>query len=441
MNRDSSDVWKAVYDALGEFTKSEHDGQMYTEAVFTWPLSLSPTALYGALAGQWRVFWRGKREEMIAVGAGSIFRSRQLTSCELPWRIYGGIPFYADGDTDASWGGFHGAVFFIPQIEWRFSDKATCSVRYRDGNHGDKRDAVIEILANHLDFNAVPSSISSSIFRACQIVDLPERTHWLSQVEAAKDQFNKGALSKVVLSREKVIRTTAPVAPAWFLERFRNRVEPSYLFAFGTPDGLDFLGRSPERILAWNGRGVKADAIAGTKPRDRDEVLDNKEADQLVSSAKEQMEHRDVSGYVALTLSQFCPAINRAETEGLLKLEHVQHMITSFQGQLHADASALELLQALHPTPAVAGLPKNEAMDYLSRAEGWNRGWFAGSVGWYQKDAGDFAIAIRSALVGSDAVRVFAGAGIVPGSCAEHEWDETEAKMSNFTGLLESTDV
>ena len=150
------------------------------------------------------------------------------------------------------------------------------------------------------------------------------------------------------------------------------------------------------------------------------------------ASSKDLLEHRWVTDYVEAVLQQYCAEYRIKDKGALLKLQHVQHMICRYEGSLKPQFSAIELLAALHPTPAVAGVPKASALAHLRCYEGMERGWFGGSIGWLNGDSGDFAIGIRSALLDQSILRVFAGAGIVEASNPESEWHETQAKMRKF---------
>ncbi len=215
--------------------------------------------------------------------------------------------------------------------------------------------------------------------------------------------------------------------------------EESYVFAIKSPDGHCFLGRSPERLLAWKESVFQVDAIAGTRRRGVSVASDHDASRDLQLSSKDLIEHRYVSHYVAKLLKNLHLHFDKVDDEKLLQLTHVQHLRTRFQGQLTQQCDAFELLRCLHPTPAVGGLPTAEAMDFIKKYEASARGWYAGYIGWCSHGSGECAIGIRSALVYRNTIRVFAGAGIVQESDIDAEWEETEWKMQNFLKCLESS--
>ena len=135
-------------------------------------------------------------------------------------------------------------------------------------------------------------------------------------------------------------------------------------------------------------------------------------------------------------LSEFCSSISRDRTIEVLKLRHCQHLLCKVGGQLNQSDCDAEVIAKLHPTPAVGGTPKEEALHWINELEDFDRGWYAAPVGWISHDAVEFAVAIRSALVQGDTVSVYTGAGIVPGSKPKSEWNEIENKMSEFRALF-----
>jgi len=119
-----------------------------------------------------------------------------------------------------------------------------------------------------------------------------------------------------------------------------------------------------------------------------------------------------------------------------MKLVRVQHLMTGIEGELNKDISDQEILECLHPTPAVGGYPQDKAKELIAEIEPFDRGWYSGPVGWISKDSADFAVAIRSGLITKNKLRIYAGAGIVKGSDPDNEWNEIESKIATFLKVL-----
>jgi isochorismate synthase len=173
---------------------------------------------------------------------------------------------------------------------------------------------------------------------------------------------------------------------------------------------------------------VEADAVAGTAR------LDGNEADAaglaLLSDPKERREHDLVVREILAALGEICRGASADSRPALQRLRHVAHLRTRITATAAPGTHILDLVARLHPTPAVAGTPREEAMRLIRDLEPRGRGWYAGPIGWMNGDGdGDFAVGIRSAFVRNDVALLYAGAGIVAGSDPDREWDECEAKL------------
>ena len=242
-------------------------------------------------------------------------------------------------------------------------------------------------------------------------------------------------IPKMVLSRELQLSSQTPLDPWALLQRFDRRTQGHrFCFRFGSSA---FVGATPERLIALEGRFVRSDCLAGTTARHQDETLDEQLAAELLASDKNQREHAFVVSAIRDGLTDLCDTLRVGDQPSILKLPTVQHLHTSVSGRLREDAKLGKILAALHPTPAVCGVPREPARQAIRRLEGRSRGWYAGAVGWIGQDAADFAVGIRSALLHDQGAVVFAGGGIVPGSDPEAEFEETERKASGMVALLE----
>jgi isochorismate synthase EntC len=155
-----------------------------------------------------------------------------------------------------------------------------------------------------------------------------------------------------------------------------------------------------------------------------------------MASAKERNEHRLVVDFIAETLRKYCRAVQCGAAPEILKLPHVQHLRTVISGELLPETSDADLLLALHPTPAVCGVPRRTAERHIAALEPFDRGWYSAPIGWAMKDEAEFAVAIRCALVEGSRMTLFSGAGIMPDSNAEQEWREIECKIGNILRIF-----
>jgi isochorismate synthase len=193
-----------------------------------------------------------------------------------------------------------------------------------------------------------------------------------------------------------------------------------------------FLGATPERLLHKRGRQVETEALAGSIDS-RDESAERR----LQASAKDLEEHALVVSAITSALEPLCDQLELPSRPGVRSLKHLLHLCTPIQARLNRDTHVLELLERLHPTPAVGGVPTRVALECIAQTESFDRGWYAGAVGWFDAlGDGDFNVALRSGLVRSERAWLFAGAGLVRESQGALEYAETTWKLSAMLSSL-----
>ena len=208
----------------------------------------------------------------------------------------------------------------------------------------------------------------------------------------------------------------------------------SYLVGAGA---TTFLGASPELLVRREGARAQTIALAGTTRRSADPSVDDHLGEQLLRSAKDREEQAIVARRIERALDPVSVWVTAAEDPSLVRVHNVQHIATPIRAQLARSMSALELADLLHPTPAVGGEPAAVALELIPELEGFDRGWYAGGVGWTDlAEDGEFCVAIRCALLRDRTARLFAGCGIVRDSVASDELAETEIKLQALLPLL-----
>jgi isochorismate synthase len=257
---------------------------------------------------------------------------------------------------------------------------------------------------------------------------------WEDAVAAAHDAFDAGWAEKIVLSRDIFIERPEPVDPARVLAALEPR-SPSEAAFLMRARRASFLGLSPERLVCVGRDRVVSEAVAGSSgPEDPD-------GRALLESAKDRREHQHVVDHLLRRIAPFVLRPEAPEGPVVRRLGHLTHLLTPVEGVRRGAASVLEVASALHPTPAVGGVPLEPAREVIGSAEGRPRGWYTGAVGWVEPDArgsglGDLRVALRSAVVEGRSARAFVGAGLVPASTAEGEWRETALKARRLVAAL-----
>jgi len=249
---------------------------------------------------------------------------------------------------------------------------------------------------------------------------------WEGVVWDAVLRLNSGDLDKVVLARDLVATADQPVDVRWPLRRLAAQYDMCWTFHV---DGL--FGATPEMLVRREKGLVTSRVLAGTIRRTGDDEHDLTLAATLARSSKDLEEHEYAVRSVAEALAPYCSSMNVPEAPFVLHLPNVMHLATDVAGVTHTTgANVLELAAALHPSAAVGGTPTKLAVDLIDEIEGMDRGRYAGPVGWIDaRGDGEFGIALRSAELRDDQVRLFAGCGIVAGSDPESELAESQAKF------------
>jgi isochorismate synthase len=198
------------------------------------------------------------------------------------------------------------------------------------------------------------------------------------------------------------------------------------------------VGASPELLVSRRGLEIRSNPLAGSASRSGDPEEDRENARALADSAKDHEEHAIVVDAMVETLGPFCQELAWDPEPVLHETANVWHLSTRFRGILREAApSVLELVAALHPTPAVCGAPRAEALELIGELEPFDRGRYAGAVGWIDAAGdGDWVIALRCAELEGEQARLYAGAGIVADSVPEREVDETDRKFRAFLDAL-----
>jgi len=349
-----------------------------------------------------------------------------------PLRFFGGASFHPSSklEPDAVWAGFGEASFVLPRWLYGVHDgDAFLQFAFRREELASRGHLLAEIA---LAENAEPPDVES----AASVHAFPPDTSyavWQTLVDRALEAIHRGAFQKVVVARRSVVAQSISVPAS--LERLRAQNAESTVFSF-TRGGLTFLGASPERLIFLEGNRLATEALAGTIARSED---DEPAKHALLASNKDRREHQIVVDGISAALTPFSSDLDVPSSPKVRTLARVHHLATPIVGHVDRATHVLSLVGALHPTPAVSGLPKLAASEWIAEHEAFERGWYASPAGWFdEKGDGTFAVAIRSALVKSDGALIFAGVGIVDGSEPDAEYRETQLKQKTILSALGS---
>ncbi len=284
----------------------------------------------------------------------------------------------------------------------------------------------------------VVGDLPHEAFRPAQLSERPAVARYEGGVADAVARIRAGGLDKVVLARTLEVEAGRPLEAKRLLHRLRA-VEPhGYVFAAPTGAAASLVGASPELLVSLYGGQVRATPLAGTASRAGDPDEDRASAEALAASAKDREEHQVVVRAVAAALAPLCDPLSWDPAPVLLETANVWHLATRFVGRVREpSANVLDLVDALHPTPAVCGTPTDVARRVIAELEPFERGRYAGPVGWIDaRGDGEWAIALRCAELGGERATLFAGAGIVAASDPASETAETDRKFRAFLDSL-----
>jgi len=368
---------------------------------------------------------------------GVFARMRQRLAHDTPdLRYYGGFRFRPDAARGGRWQAFKAYRFVVPRFElFQKEDTVRLACNFLLGGAEENAATLhtVQSEAECLRFSAPPPL---ELPRVLERSDLPDRAAWGRLIEQALEAFADNTLQKVVLARETALRLSAAPDPATLLARLLQVARPAYAFCFHPVEDRAFLGASPECLYKRDKRHLESEALAGTRPRGESPEADAVLGEVLLGSNKDLREHRFVLRMLRGHLQRFCGALKEDEAPSLMRLRHCQHLHTRIEGELKQDGMDAALIDALHPTPAVGGTPRDSALDWIAAHEPFDRGIYAAPVGWVGHDAAEFCVAIRSGLIQGSELSLYTGAGIVPGSRPEEEWQEIETKMAAFLDAL-----
>ncbi|WP_028783548.1 isochorismate synthase [Thalassobacillus devorans] len=259
---------------------------------------------------------------------------------------------------------------------------------------------------------------------------------WKQMVKKATEDIEAGVVDKVVLAREMRLKFDENVDVAQVLQHLEDTQTNSYIFAFES-DGVQFVGATPERLVKVENQNLLSTCLAGTIPRGETPEQDEQLGQELLTDEKNLEEHQFVVRMIRDAIESCSENVDIPASPVLYPLKNLQHLYTPVRARLKQGHTLLDVVSRLHPTPALGGLPQEEAIEYIREFEPLDRGWYAGPVGWFDSNQnGEFAVAIRSALIEKNRASLFSGCGIVKDSDPEMEYEETAIKFTPMLAVL-----
>lgn len=402
-----------------------------------------------------RFFWKDPSDEIILIGLGisKQIQSDQATDrffhVEQEWQnflmdslifnpytensigpvMFGGFSFDPFKEKTSLWSKYADSLFHIPKYMLSIIKGKTFLTTNMVCTPNDDSSLFDKVMDER---SQILASLDESYdSKPANLIETKEKSpeNWKETVKVVVEDLKAGPIKKVVLARElRLLFDDFIEAEAVLCQLFKQQHD-SFIFAFES-NGDCFIGASPERLVKKQGEDVFSTCLAGSIPRGKTEEEDQFLGEQLLNDPKNLVEHGFVVEMIKEALEESCEEVILPDKPQLMKIRDIQHLYTPVIGKCHPDTSLLLLVERLHPTPALGGLPKKEAVEKIRQVEELDRGLYAGPLGWidYNRN-GEFSVAIRSGLIQGKEASLFAGCGIVADSDSESEYLETSLKF------------
>ncbi len=344
-------------------------------------------------------------------------------------RLFGGLAFDVGAASRELWSDFGDGCFTLPRFLYeRRGEEAFLSlaVSGREAERGrDRFIDELEALTAELELGAV------TLGQLPRVESIETSNgDWTEEIEAIRAAIGAGEVEKIVAARRSRVEFAAPLDTVDVLLRLARGLRASTRFAF-CRERSTFLGATPERLIALAGLELETEALAGSI------ATGAEQATQLLESGKDQHEHQLVVDAIVRRLEPLCSRFTVAAAPRVRELREVLHLHTPIRGTLCRPRHVLELVEKIHPTPAVGGVPTDRALSWIAGHEPDERGWYAAPVGWFDAAGdGEFAVALRSCMMAGHEAYLYAGAGIMGDSDPELERRETELKKQALLRAL-----
>jgi len=358
--------------------------------------------------------------------------------------LFGGFAFDPLSPRSQLWEGFPDGLLVLPAILLRSqANSATLYLQtvIQPADHveqlADELAARLERLQAALQHKASLQQKVSGSSGQLSVQDGRPALEWMKLVRYTADQIRQGLYRKVVLARSiHATSTPANFSVGAILQRLRASHPGAYRFALQRGERC-FVGATPEQLARVEHGAIETMALAGSAPRRAARDMEAQLEGASLWSAKNREEHAIVVEMICAALARVCSDVSAARTPQALQLTNIQHLQTLIRGTLQPGVTILGALAALHPTPAVGGLPGQAAREMIRSSEQLDRGWYAGPIGWIdQHGNGEFAVALRSALIHRNEATLFAGCGVVAGSDPLTEYAESYLKFQTMLAAL-----
>ncbi|MEH6995316.1 isochorismate synthase [Neobacillus drentensis] len=342
--------------------------------------------------------------------------------------MFGGFSFDPHKPKTTLWSKYADSLFHIPKFMLTIVEGQTFLTTNIICTQNDDNTLFEKVINERVQLLNSPKEIEIKRAKLLETKEIfPQE--WKQSVDDVVEDLKTGSLKKVVLARELRLFFDQRVKAEVILKNLYNQQRDSFIFVFES-NGDCFIGATPERLVKKQGNDVFSTCLAGSIKRGKTDEEDRMLGQTLLNDKKNLIEHGYVVEMIKEALEESCDEIILPDKPQLMKIRDIQHLYTPVIGKCQKDASLLLLVERLHPTPALGGLPKEEAIEKIREVEELDRGFYAAPLGWCDyRGNGEFSVSIRSGLIQDKEASLFAGCGVVANSDSESEYLETSLKF------------
>ena len=400
-----------------------------------------------------RFFWQNKEKTFTLVGLGHAhiisneLENTRYSDVASKWKelckaslkeqvdvspiLFGGFSFDPLNKIESEWNTFPSSFFAVSTFQLVIRDEqAYVSIHYiTDENDSSETFEQLRIERDNLIHTAQVRELKVHAKPTMIAREDRLKEEYLQAVETVTGRIRNKEVSKVVIGRSLKLTFDEPFSSSTAIYNASMEQPESYLFGLEKGDKI-FFGATPERLVKVENGKVQSAGLAGSVRRGKNSVEDKELGDSLLADSKNLGEHQYVVDMIRTVFNRYCESVKIPARPKLMKIRDIQHLFTPIEGKIKGDASLFEFVEALHPTPALGGEPRREAVAIIRESEQMNRGYYAAPIGWINTEGdGEFAVGIRSALLENEHAYLYAGGGLVAESSSLDEFEETRVKF------------
>lgn len=442
------------------FTSTEHavqelslDVHFYTETIEMNRLSSIAFFEAGELYKGKRFYWQNREKTFTLVGLGhahvitSSLEDKRFEDVDKQWKelcckivneepelqpiLFGGFSFDPENKLSSEWDIFPSAYFAVPSFQLVIRDDRVFISIHLITDDKDSQNLFDQMRSERDDLIHTAQVKELNTYAKPLIITMEERYKelYLDAVSHVTKLIHTGEAQKVVIARSLALTFAGNVSSPSAIYHVSKEQPESFVFGLELADNL-FFGATPERLVKVENKRALSTCLAGSVKRGQTAIEDQQLGYELLHDSKNREEHQYVVDMITDVFTRYCDDVKVAKYPKLMKIRDIQHLYTPVEGQLQKGQGLLNLVKDLHPTPALGGEPRRDAMAIIRMVEQMNRGYYASPVGWIDAVGnGEFAVAIRSALLNKKYAYLYAGGGIVAESDPISEYAETLVKF------------